>query len=1039
MLRFLSAFALVAILALPSVQAADPASGTLSPAAPELSYNSGAYVVPAAATGCSAPASCDDYALTVDLPADYDLQHAADRIRIEAVMGNPAADYDLTLLNADGSEAATSGGINGETEVIDIPAGAGLRNFTIRLTPYAPLGAAVDVTIRLVVNAPVTPPSGPAPGPIYSGPMPRYQVYVPPSPFGESAGEPSVGYNPATKRAMYISGLQTLRATFAENLSPAMPKSCEANWEDVSYVVTGIASLDPILFTDQVSGRTHVSQLRSTSAGPVLVGNNSYYAYTDDDGETWTPGQLDAPNGSLDHQTVGGGPYPEALAPVLGNVNNDGRAVYYCSQAYVTGLCARSDTGGLTYNRPTPAYDTVTSGCSSIHGHVKVGPDGTVYLPHNNCASEAAVSVSTDAGTTWDVRFVTGSSLPPYFGMHPSVAAANDGNTIYYCYINNNSEAHAAVSHDQGLTWENDTNLGAAAGLRAVEFPEVVAGDPDRAACGFLGTTTPGNYQALDFPGVWYLYLAHTYDGGKTWVTVDADPGDPVQHAGGIWNQGGGSPNRNLLDFNEITLDEKGYVVYGYADGCIGSCVPNGPNSFSEKANLARQRGGLPLLSEFDTTEPVVPDQACVAGRRDDTGAFITWRKPDSGGAAISSYKVLRAESEAGPYTQIGMTTGKAAFNDRSVDVTKPNYFYRVVAENSVGESQISNTIDLPLGERLATDGACVLPGVLALSDPTGDPSIPLADFDIQSVSISEPPDLEGKIVFSLKVASLANVPPGWRWAVRFVPPMPPPANELGEPQEDFFVAMITSDGPAPTFSYGVTGLPNENAPGRFFTTLGTLEPESAFSEDGFITLVLDKAAIGNPQPGDSFINVLGSVRATVPSALPGTGGTNETIPDSTGAGSYVLRAGNFCLSNTAPLALLNASAIKVGTGDVVTFDGSGSSDPDADVDTVASYAFNFGDGSEEIEQTAASTTHRFTQSGVYPVQLFVTDSRGKVSSNKARVVIEVGGSSVGTPPVGTPPGAGAGSTADSGRFGGSFGWLSLLPLALLGLRRRFA
>ena len=1031
-----AAFALSFFTLIPVSQAAEPATGTLSPASSELSYNTGVYVVSAAATDCTPETPCDEYALTVDLPANYTSTNGADRIHIAAVMGNPAADYDLALLDAEGNEVGTSGGVNGATEVIDIPAGSGLRQLTVRLIPYVPAGASVDVTITLVKSAAPPPPTG-NPGPVFEGPVPRYQVYTPPSPFGESAGEPSVGYNVNTKKAMYISGLQTLRATFAENLDPPQPESCEADWQDATYVLTGISSLDPILFTDTLTGRTHVSQLRSQSAGPLLVGNNSYYAFTDDDGETWTPGQIDAPNGSLDHQTVGGGPYPAALAPALSNPANDGRAVYYCSQAYVTGLCARSDTGGLTYNRPTPAYDLATSGCSSIHGHVKVGPDGTVYLPHNNCETQAAVSVSTDAGTTWDVRFVEGSTTPPYFGMHPSVAPANDGKTIYYCYINNNSEAHAAVSHDQGLTWENDTNLGKSVGLQAVEFPEVVAGDPDRAACGFLGTTTPGNYQALDFPGVWYLYMAHTYDGGKSWVTVDADPGDPVQHAGGIWNQGGASPNRNLLDFNEIVVDDKGYVIYGYADGCVGSCVPNGPNSFSEKANLARQRGGKPLYAAFDTAEPVAPKQACLAGRRDDTGSFLTWRKPDTGGAAISGYKLFRATAEAGPFTQVGMTSGKAAYNDRSADITVPNYFYRVVAVNSIGESLASNLVDLPIGPRPATDGPCVIPGVLALSDPSGDPSIALADFDIQSVSVSEPPDLEGKIVFSMKVASLTNVPPGWRWAVRFTAPTPPPPNAAGTAQEDFFVAMVTADGAAPSFTYGSTGLPNENAPGRFFNTLGDLEPESAFSEDGFITFVLDKAAIGNPEPGASLINVLGSVRISPPTAAPGTGGTNETIPDSTGAGSYVLRSANFCLANTAPLAMLTASAVKVGEGDTVNFSGAGSSDADAGVDTVAKFAFNFGDGSEEVEQAAATTTHRFAQSGTYPVQLFVTDSRGKVSSNSARVLIEVGKAGVVPTPGGPVIGGAPGVAAETGRFGGAMGSLLLLPFLVFGLRRR--
>ena len=1015
--------------------AATPASGTLSVASPELSYEAGPFVISdPVPVGCAdVPDACDDFALTVDLPANYASTNPTSKFVIALSWDPQQADLDLALLDAAGAEVATSGELAGTPERIEFPAGSGSAAYTVRIKSFAGGGATATAVITLESGSsgPVEPPPPPRPP---SPTDPRYQIYTPPTPLGETSGEPSVGYNVETKRAMYISGLQTLRATFPENLDPALPESCEANWEDKSYIVTSIASLDPILFLDQATGRTFVSQLNSQPAGPLLVGANSLFAYSDDDGETWIPGQLDPPNGSLDHQTVGSGPYP-ATVP-LGNPSNGGSAVYYCSQAYVTGLCARSDTGGLTFNRPTTAYDLATSGCSSIHGHVKVAPDGTVLLPHNNCESEQAVSVSADAGTTWDVRFVTGSTLPPYFGMHPSVAAARDSNTLYYCYVNANSEARIAVSRDKGMTWENDTNVGAGLGLKAVEFPEVIAGDPDRAACGFLGTTTAGNYQALDFPGVWYLYIAHTYDGGKTWTVVDADPGDPVQHAGGIWNQGGASPNRNLLDFNEITLDERGYVLYSYADGCIGNCVPNGPNSFSEKANIARQRGGKPLYAEFDGPEVAAPKEACLAGRRDDTGSFLTWRRGDNGGSPITGYKVFRSTTPDSGFVQIGATGGKRAYNDRSADPTVEKYFYRVVATTAQGESPNSNRVELPLGPRPSTDGPCVLPGVLVVSAPTGDPTIPNEAFDIQSVSIAEPQNLDGKIVFTLKVASLASVPNGWRWAIRFKPPAAPPPFDTGAASEDFYVAMVTSDGPEPSFSYGYTGVPDENAPGRFFVTLGDLDAESSFSEDGTITMILDKAAIGSPAPGDPIINVFGSVRATTPSALPGTGGTNQTIPDSTGGGAYTLRTADFCLPNTPPLAVLSADRLKGGAPLTVRFDASGSSDADTGVDTIASYSLNFGDGSEEVTQSSPIFTHTYDKAATlpYPAKLVVTDSRGKGSSNVAQVLIEVpaGGSSSGGTPGPVPE-----TPSSAGRFGGLPSPALLLPMLLLAALRR--
>ncbi len=169
--------------------------------------------------------------------------------------------------------------------------------------------------------------------------------------------------------------------------------------------------------------------------------------------------------------------------------------------------------------------------------------------------------------------------------------------------------------------------------LHNAAFIEAVAGDPQRAAVGFVGTTEPGDHQANAFKGTWYPFIATTYDGGNTWAVVNATPNDPVQREAGIWNQGGSNPLRNLLDFNGITADDKGRVLYGFADGCIGDCVSGPPNSFSAKATIARQSGGRGLYAQFDPAEPTIPQAACLSGRRDDLATYLSWRTPDNGGA----------------------------------------------------------------------------------------------------------------------------------------------------------------------------------------------------------------------------------------------------------------------------------------------------------------------------------------------------------------------------------------------------------------------
>ena len=231
-------------------------------------------------------------------------------------------------------------------------------------------------------DAPPVTPSGPG--------IPRYYTYAPGPGIGETAGEPSIGFNPATKKVMYISNVQTLQATLPENIAPAgsVPKACNGDWKDVSFTTTKVRSVDPILFTDSVTGRTFVSQLNTvTQTNPVLIGLNSLMAFTDTDGEPdpanpnnsgWTPAQVNPPDASNDHQTVGAGPYPAALAN-LSNPLNKGHAVYYCGQlgtvnAGSTAFCSRSDDGGLNFGKSIPVYQDTVNGCgSAIHGHVKYG------------------------------------------------------------------------------------------------------------------------------------------------------------------------------------------------------------------------------------------------------------------------------------------------------------------------------------------------------------------------------------------------------------------------------------------------------------------------------------------------------------------------------------------------------------------------------------------------------------------------------------------------------------------------------------------
>ena len=425
----------------------------------------------------------------------------------------------------------------------------------------------------------------------YGSGTPGFTSYPAPASLNNSnnAGEPSIGIDWNTHfpgAVLYQAFESTYRVVFNDAATPAT-----ATWTDTN--APNVVNVDPIAATDRATGRTWAGGL-ATACGQL--------ASTDNDGASWTP--LTVPcSGAFDHETIGSGPW--AGTPPIGSTYP--RAVYYCAQSGVqvgaTGdTCITSGTGGTTWGPPTPA------GCGGLHGHVKVSADGTAYVPNNDCdtsRNQVGGSVSTNNGASWSAYSLGQPSAGR--GFDPSVATTPD-NRVYQAWAAAGTyHPMVAVSANHGATWSNVTDLtNTVPGLVASTFQAVVAGDNGRVAVAFLGTTqgTPG-LTPFDngYNGLWFLYVSYTYDGGTTWTTVNATPGDPVQR-GCIWDGGGSNVCRNLLDFMDASSTKDGRVTVAFADGCTGACDgPSGTPAQSTNAwaTIARQSTGKGLFAAYDT------------------------------------------------------------------------------------------------------------------------------------------------------------------------------------------------------------------------------------------------------------------------------------------------------------------------------------------------------------------------------------------------------------------------------------------------------
>lgn len=984
--------------------APEPASGTLSPASPHLEFTGALFVSNGGVAPCDRTVgTCDYFDLTLDIPATYLSANPGAKVRIALSFG-AGDDYDLYLLDSN-EETITSSAGGSNPEVIETSAPAGPTQDIVRIDPWLVTGSTYTVTIDLVGGgaAPGNPdddgdsvanaddqcagtPAGTAVGSngcplVSSGPLPRFVTYLPPDGVALDAGEPSIGYNEATGRAMFISYTTTLQVEFPDRQTPALPQACDAHWKDVSAPTTSVISLDPILWTDQATGRTFVSQLVTTIAAGVGPGaGHSLFAFTDTDGEggetAWTPGQIGLPTSGYDHQTVGSGPYP-ASVPLGSPLNND-RAVYYCSQGGVDAYCSRSDDGGQTFGSGIPIQILE---CGGLHGHVKVGPEGNVYVPDFQCGDTQGLIVSGDAGLSWAVRPVTGTTSTSTYD--PSVGVATDG-TVYFCTVEDDGSVTATVSKDAGQTWINHRNIGAALGVRNGAFPQAVAGDPDRAACAFLGTSEPGNSGAMDFAGVWYGYIATTYDGGDTWTTVNVTPNQPVQREGGICISGSGCSgnNRNLLDFNEVTRDEKGKVLFGWADGCTGPCEMAPPNNFTQVGRITRQTGGKTLLAAYDGEQRSSPDGACLSGSRDPGAAHLQWRAPaDDGGKTITAYRIYRGTSSEN-LVLLAETGPKASYEDASADPAVEKYVYVVRAVAGGTEGDASNPVELAALPPVEPQSACLLPGITVLTDPEADENAVSPELDIRGINLAEPQSADGKLITTLKMQGLSTVAPGQLYAVRLKTATPPANGD-----EDYFVGMLTTSSP-PRFVHGTTAVVDAGATGvRTFFVAGDLDEASGYSPDGSIVMIAPLTVIGSPAPGATLTGITASVRTT---ASTGEAPIAGNAVDTTGDGTYVMRAADACIvPNTAPIAALFASTQSGIKPLDVVFDASHSSDGDVD-DSVASYTLDFGDGSDPVTQGQPAFTHTYDEPGLFQARLTVTDSHGTPSDNVAQVQLQV-------------------------------------------------
>src|SRR5260370_8977438 len=189
---------------------------------------------------------------------------------------------------------------------------------------------------------------------------------------------------------------------------------------------------------------------------------------------------------------------------------------------------------------------------------------------------------------------------------------------------------------------------------------------------------------------------------------------------------------------------------------------------------MARQSRGRRMLIAKDPPNPLtatsVPGMPFVTERWFGNTIRLAWNEADSGNSMINNYQILRSTSSGTetPLTTVaGTQTGGSYTDSTATDLTK-TYYYKVIANNSIGSSCGNNEIAAPYVGDTCTGI------IIHKNDPThpestgggpGQPP-PLPSLLIDYVAVAEPP-ATNNLTFTIKVGDLSGtLPPNSRWRI---------------------------------------------------------------------------------------------------------------------------------------------------------------------------------------------------------------------------------------------------------------------------------
>ncbi len=394
----------------------------------------------------------------------------------------------------------------------------------------------------------------------------------------------------------------------------------------------------------------------------------------------------------------------------------------------------QSTDGGFTYG---PAQ---TAGIQNQTASLDVDPtDGTVFLGFN----DGSVSVGkpnatlgfpvTGTYTTYKAASDPNGVAHIFFDCqvaHDSGTGAGKNGKSYgtvYCLYSNGIDVFLEYSLDRAQTWSTPVRVNDAAtlGTHYNIFPRMALGT----TFGSVGivwygssdtgvTLDPATGTPLGSEGsptaLWQAYYGLTYNATAAAPAFqEAQASNHSIHAGNISESGlvltGTNPNRNLLDYFEVSFDPTGAAVIGYTDD---------HNDFSGESFSVRQVGGPAIVP--GTSVPT-PREGPAAKRQTAFGINTIAPIPGPFGAQVTdwtddvSYGLVVTVPQPDP-----------------LDITAVKYFVNQTPSGPslIAKMTVSNLATIPMESSWRMSFAANCPN--SILDPTGTYSFGMSDLGDQ-------------------------------------------------------------------------------------------------------------------------------------------------------------------------------------------------------------------------------------------------------------------------------------------------------------------